>query len=303
LIGTVVLPAAITLTVVMIVKTILVPPQQFADAIPLLMLAMVLLLPGFLILITSRKLIYVVWMFIYLFSLPVWNFLLPLYAFSKMDDFSWGETRKVIGDRKGDHADVVGESLASLVPLKRWEEWERFRNRKMRREARRATGLASTVPSTYGQEFYAADSEGNLRVAEIPLLPTASRFPSTILSRSSPFEDSPISPPPPSHAFESPEEFVPVNEGRMPIASRLFVDDLSLRGAKSAGNSTIYTTSSSLLAPPPMFRSGSGSTSSSPVFSPYGSAPDLSMLEPTESYSLDEERLPLRTSASPMARR
>jgi chitin synthase len=36
-------------------------------------------------------------MLIYLFALPVWNFLLPLYAFWHFDDFSWGETRYVEG--------------------------------------------------------------------------------------------------------------------------------------------------------------------------------------------------------------
>ena len=97
LIGIVVLPAAITLTGVLIVKVIMSPPKNFADTIPLLMLAVVLGLPGFLILIATRKLEYVFWMLIYLLALPIWNFLLPL-AFTKMDDFSWGDTRKVVGD-------------------------------------------------------------------------------------------------------------------------------------------------------------------------------------------------------------
>ena len=296
LIGTVVLPAAISLTVIMLVKTILQPPQQFADAIPLVMLAMVLLLPGFLILITTRKLIYVLYMFIYLLSLPVWNFLLPLYAFSKMDDFSWGETRKVLGDRKGDHADVVGESLASLVPLKKWEEWERFRSRKIKRDARRATDLSTGAPGVYGQQFYAADSEGNLRITDVPALPSvSSRFPSTIASSrkqtsASPF-DSPISPPPPSHAFESPDEqvssvasprFVPDN--RLPVASRLF-DDTS---TSITGN---YSIASSMLLAPPTFGHGA----------PSGYASDSSFVD--GSFTYDDDRAPLRQNASPLGRR
>jgi chitin synthase len=32
-------------------------------------------------------------MFIYLAALPIWNFILPVYAFWHFDDFSWGETR------------------------------------------------------------------------------------------------------------------------------------------------------------------------------------------------------------------
>ena len=46
-----------------------------------------------LILITTRKVVYVAWMLIYLLALPVWNLILPVYAFWHFDDFSWGETR------------------------------------------------------------------------------------------------------------------------------------------------------------------------------------------------------------------
>ncbi|GES94844.1 glycosyltransferase family 2 protein [Rhizophagus clarus] len=70
LIGTVVLPVAILLTYTLIVSEILNPPKDFASAIPLLMLIMVLGLPGILILITTRKLIYIAWMFVYLLALP-----------------------------------------------------------------------------------------------------------------------------------------------------------------------------------------------------------------------------------------
>lgn len=55
----------------------------------------VLGLPAILILITTRKVVYIFWMFIYLAALPVWNFILPVYAFWHFDDFSWGETRYV----------------------------------------------------------------------------------------------------------------------------------------------------------------------------------------------------------------
>jgi chitin synthase len=93
LIGTVVLPIAISLTYMLIVSTALNPPKSFSEAIPLIMLVGVLGLPAILIMITTRKVVYVAWMFIYLLSLPVWNFILPVYAFWHFDDFSWGETR------------------------------------------------------------------------------------------------------------------------------------------------------------------------------------------------------------------
>lgn len=48
-----------------------------APIIPLVLLAIILGLPGLLIVVTSRKLSYVGWMFIYLLSLPIWNFIFP----------------------------------------------------------------------------------------------------------------------------------------------------------------------------------------------------------------------------------
>jgi chitin synthase len=93
LLGTVVLPVAISLTYLLLAATALNPPKTFEEAIPLMMLVGVLGLPAVLILMTTGKVVYVFWMMIYLLALPVWNFILPVYAFWHFDDFSWGETR------------------------------------------------------------------------------------------------------------------------------------------------------------------------------------------------------------------
>jgi chitin synthase len=93
LLGTVVLPVAISLTYTLIIRSAIDPPDNFQEWIPLLLLAIVLGLPGILILITTRKVVYVAWMLVYLLALPVWNFILPVYSFWHFDDFSWGETR------------------------------------------------------------------------------------------------------------------------------------------------------------------------------------------------------------------
>ncbi|KAI0743448.1 glycosyltransferase family 2 protein [Daedaleopsis nitida] len=138
LIGTVVLPIAISLTYMLIVGMALAPPHNFEEAIPLVLLIAVLGLPAILILITTRKVVYIFWMLIYLLALPVWNLVLPVYAFWHFDDFSWGETRKVEGERKGEaHGDGHGKSGINAVPMRRWEDWERSRLRKLRREERR----------------------------------------------------------------------------------------------------------------------------------------------------------------------
>lgn len=76
-------------------------------------------------------------MVIYLIALPIWNFVLPVYAFSKFDDFSWGETRKVQGAIKGDDDHGKSTGIAVEVPLRRWEDWERSRLRKIKRDEKR----------------------------------------------------------------------------------------------------------------------------------------------------------------------
>uniref|UniRef100_A0A1D1ZDV9 chitin synthase n=1 Tax=Anthurium amnicola TaxID=1678845 RepID=A0A1D1ZDV9_9ARAE len=158
LIGTVVLPVAIMLTYSLIVTMIIHPPKDFSDAIPLLMLGMVLGLPAILILFTTRKLVYISWMTVYLLALPVWNFILPTYAYWHFDDFSWGETRKVEGEAKGDdHSKKEGQFDASKVPLKRWEDWEKSRLRRIKRQERQQRQQAA--PTHYTHEVMTGDDD------------------------------------------------------------------------------------------------------------------------------------------------
>lgn len=51
-----------------------------------------------LVFILRRKWDMVGWMFFYILAIPVFSFLLPLYSFWRMDDFSWGQTRVVLGE-------------------------------------------------------------------------------------------------------------------------------------------------------------------------------------------------------------
>ncbi|KDN52539.1 glycosyltransferase family 2 protein [Tilletiaria anomala UBC 951] len=151
LIGTASLPVAIGLTYTLIVTYCLHPPHDFSTAIPLMLLVAVIGLPAVLILLATRKVVYVLWMLVYLLALPVWNFILPIYSFWHFDDFSWGETRKVEGEGKDTgHGDDDGTFSASSVPLRRWEDWERSRLKKLAREARRR----QEFERQFGKGFY-----------------------------------------------------------------------------------------------------------------------------------------------------
>lgn len=92
LIGTLVLPLAICLTVYVILFSIFSSPTPI---LALVLLAVILGLPGVLVVVTSTKWSYIIWMLIYLLALPIWNLVLPSYAYWKFDDFSWGKTRAI----------------------------------------------------------------------------------------------------------------------------------------------------------------------------------------------------------------
>lgn len=77
------------------------------------------------IFILRRKWEMVGWLIIYVLAMPVFSFALPLYAFWYMDDFSWGNTRVVTGE-KGRKVVVTDEGKfdPASIPRKKWEEYQ-----------------------------------------------------------------------------------------------------------------------------------------------------------------------------------
>lgn len=64
-------------------------------------------------------------MIIYILAIPIFSFLLPLYSFWRQDDFSWGQTRVVLGE-KGKKLVIHDEGKFDEreIPLKSWHEYE-----------------------------------------------------------------------------------------------------------------------------------------------------------------------------------
>jgi hypothetical protein len=110
--------------------------------IPLILLAIVLGLLGILFVITSRKIAYVQ------YSLPVWNGVLLAYAFWHFDDSSWAQTRKVTGNKRGDHGDKDGGFDSSHIIMKRWEIFERDRRWRSGTQSRDSVYYENTVLSS-----------------------------------------------------------------------------------------------------------------------------------------------------------
>ncbi|KAI8976830.1 chitin synthase-domain-containing protein [Pilobolus umbonatus] len=150
LVGTVVLPAAISFTLYLIVISFFVTPIPY---IPLMLLAAILGLPAVLIAFTTRKMVYIGWMCVYLISLPIWNFVLPAYAYWHFDDFSWGQTRIVEGaneKKNEDHGRREGNFDSKGIVMKRFEEWAQY-ERKLIAENRMTS---STVTRNYPAVYY-----------------------------------------------------------------------------------------------------------------------------------------------------
>ncbi|KAI0014229.1 glycosyltransferase family 2 protein [Xylariaceae sp. FL0662B] len=77
------------------------------------------------IFILRRKWEMIGWMILYILAIPVFSFGLPLYAFWHMDDFNWGNTRVVAGE-KGKKIVITDEGKfdPASIPRKKWEEYQ-----------------------------------------------------------------------------------------------------------------------------------------------------------------------------------
>ena len=64
-------------------------------------------------------------------ALPIWNFVLPVYAYWHFDDFSWGETRKTT-QKDVAHEDIGHEKLE--IPRLTWDEWTEWGVKKEKEE-------------------------------------------------------------------------------------------------------------------------------------------------------------------------
>ncbi|KAL9088703.1 MAG: hypothetical protein Q9159_002954 [Coniocarpon cinnabarinum] len=95
--------------------------------IPYISIAMIAAVYGLqaVIFIIKRQWQHVGWMIIYLLAFPIYSLVLPLYSFWKQDDFSWGNTRIVIGE-KGNKAIVATEDEGfdpRAIPLQSWDDY------------------------------------------------------------------------------------------------------------------------------------------------------------------------------------
>jgi chitin synthase len=125
------------------------------------------------IFILRRKWEMVGWMFLYILAIPVFSFGLPLYSFWHMDDFSWGNTRVVTGE-KGRKIVITDEGKfdPESIPHKKWEEYqaELWEAQTMQDDRSEMSGIS------YGTKSYHHASEYNYPPSR-PLSQMAGNYP------------------------------------------------------------------------------------------------------------------------------
>jgi chitin synthase len=67
------------------------------------------------------------WMLVSILAIPVFSFAIPIYSYWHFDDFSWGNTRVVVGDGGKKVAVTIDEGKfdPKSIPTMKWSEYER----------------------------------------------------------------------------------------------------------------------------------------------------------------------------------
>ncbi|OMJ27379.1 Chitin synthase 6 [Smittium culicis] len=76
--------------------------------------------------VIKRQWQHIGWLVIYLFAYPLWSLYIPIYSFWHFDDFSWGNTRIVVGE-DGKRQIVISDDEKfnpSDIPMRTWSEHE-----------------------------------------------------------------------------------------------------------------------------------------------------------------------------------
>ncbi|GAA5976632.1 hypothetical protein JCM11641_005646 [Rhodosporidiobolus odoratus] len=114
--------------------------------------------------VLHRKFEHIGWMLVYILALPFFSFILPLVSFWQMDDFSWGSTREIVGE-KGKRLLVHddGKFDPASIPLQTWtsfenELWEAGSNASIGEIIEASKAEAA---SAYGQPYGAPSIAGS----------------------------------------------------------------------------------------------------------------------------------------------
>ena len=147
LFGTIILPATCGYLGYLIYRV-----ATHSGQFPLISIVMIAAVYGLqaVIFIIKRQWQHVGWMIIYIIAFPIYSFVLPVYSFWNQDNFSWGNTRIVIGEKGNKQIVALDDEKFDprSIPLQRWDDYATANNLPGRR------GMAGNTEKPY-QEAYA----------------------------------------------------------------------------------------------------------------------------------------------------
>lgn len=123
LLGTIILPATCTYLVYLIVVC-----ATKAAPIPYISIGMIAAVYGLqmILFVLKREFMLIGWMFVYILAFPIYSFFLPCYSFWSMDDFSWGNTRQIVGEGSNQTVVIEDDEVfeESTIPYRTFKEYE-----------------------------------------------------------------------------------------------------------------------------------------------------------------------------------
>ena len=122
LFGTVILPATCCYLGYLIYRV-----ATHSGQFPLISIIMIASVYGLqaVIFIIKRQWQHVGWMIIYILAFPIYSFVLPIYSFWNQDNFTWGNTRIVIGEKGNKQIVALDDEGFNprSIPLQRWDDY------------------------------------------------------------------------------------------------------------------------------------------------------------------------------------
>ena len=131
------------------------------EEFPLLSLLLIASIYGLqvIIFITKREWQHIAWMFIYIAATPVIALYIPCYAFWHFDDFSWGNTRVVVGEgKKTVYVSDTEKFDPASIKMRRWKDFEEY---ELLNDSKSVFSVATTTKSMSKYSEYSFQSEKN----------------------------------------------------------------------------------------------------------------------------------------------
>ena len=174
LMGTLILPATCVYLGYLIYRV-----SSHTGQFPLISLIMIACVYGLqaVVFLIRRQWQHIGWMIFYILAFPIYSFILPIYSFWNQDNFSWGNTRIVLGEKGDKKLVAVQDDVFDprSIPLQRWDDYARV----MKLPGRRGDAEGDTEEKNL-EDVYA--DEAGLEMNDMRSIYSSVRPASTILT-------------------------------------------------------------------------------------------------------------------------